>query len=70
VRTVNRLGQTTTFQWTGGRLTRVVVPTASGTAPAYDFTYTNGVLTSVSATGARRAHAHGHAGGTSCRTRA
>jgi RHS repeat-associated protein len=51
VRTVNRLGQVTTFQWASGRLTRVLVPTASGTQPAYDFGYdANGVLASVSAT--------------------
>ncbi|HEU4882477.1 MAG TPA: hypothetical protein VFT45_09540, partial [Longimicrobium sp.] len=49
-RTVNRLGQVTTFVWQSGRLARVEVPTPSGTAPAYEFTYTNGILTSVAAT--------------------
>jgi RHS repeat-associated protein len=51
VRTVNRLGQVTTFEWQNGRLTRIVLPTGGGTAPAYDFVYdAGGVLTSVNAT--------------------
>ncbi|HEY0017654.1 MAG TPA: RHS repeat-associated core domain-containing protein [Longimicrobium sp.] len=40
VRTVNRLGQETLFQWTDGRLASITVPGAgSGPAPAYVFTY-------------------------------
>jgi RHS repeat-associated protein len=52
VRTVNRLGQQTLFEYPNGLLTRIVVPAPAGaTAPAWWFAYTpGGVLTEVAAT--------------------
>jgi YD repeat-containing protein len=56
VRTVNRLGQTTTFQVSGGRIDAIQapVPAGGGTAPAWAFTYDspdgNPRLRSVAAT--------------------
>lgn len=52
LRTVNRLGQTTRFNWQSGRLTRIEVPVpGGGTGPAYDFVYdAYGVLARVDAT--------------------
>lgn len=39
VRTVNRVGHTTQFAWTGTRLQTITVPVRSGTAPVFSFVY-------------------------------
>ena len=51
VRTIDRLGRVTTFDWQNGRLAGITVPTAGGTAaPSYQLTYdAAGVLAQVSA---------------------
>jgi RHS repeat-associated protein len=46
--TVNRLGQTTTFAWSGGLLQSITVPPTSA-GLAWHFTYTSGHLSSVTA---------------------
>ena len=57
IRTVNRERDTTRFAYSGGVLDSIVLPTPSGTKPAYTFSYVSvgggdSVLTSVSSPGA------------------
>ena len=50
IRTVNRVGVTTTFAYTGTRLQSITVPVRSGAAPTYTFTYDgSGLLYQVTA---------------------